>query len=320
MANYGLTHVRIPIGYWAFCEIEGDPYVQGQQEYLDKAIEWARNAGLKVWIDLHGAPGSQNGFDNSGYRDQYKWLTSNTVDITLTVLELMAKKYGSDQYADVVTSIELLNEPLGPALGMDGIKDFYKRGYDIVRQNAPNLNIVFHDAFQSLNFWNDFFQAPEASLVTLDHHQYQVFSPGENARSIQDHIDVACGIGRATQTENHWRVTGEFSAALTDCTKWLNGVGRGARYDGTFNNNGDTSYYIGSCANRWDISTWTDEERANSRRFVEAQFDAYDQGSGWIFWTYKTENSIEWDFRRLVENGIIPYPLDSRDYPNQCGF
>ena len=177
MANYGLTHVRIPVGYWAFCEIEGDPYVQGQQEYLDKAIEWARNAGLKVWIDLHGAPGSQNGFDNSGYRDQYKWLTSNTVDITLTVLELMAKKYGSDQYADVVTSIELLNEPLGPALGMDGIKDFYKRGYDIVRQNAPNLNIVFHDAFQSLNFWNDFFQAPEASLVTLDHHQYQVFSP-----------------------------------------------------------------------------------------------------------------------------------------------
>ena len=69
----------------------------------------------------------------------------------------------------------------------------------------------------------------------------------------------------------------------------------------------------------WDISTWTDEERANSRRFVEAQFDAYDQGSGWIFWTYKTENSIEWDFRRLVENGIIPYPLDSKTTPTSAG-
>jgi glucan 1,3-beta-glucosidase len=320
IANYGLTHVRIPIGYWAFCQLDGDPYVQGQEKYLDLAIGWARNAGLNVWIDLHGAPGSQNGFDNSGLRDQYGWQTGNNVETTLGVLDYISKKYGASEYADVVTSIELLNEPLGPAFNMDGIKSFYQRGYDIVRKNAPNLNVVFHDAFQSLNYWNDFFQMPSTWLVTLDHHQYQVFSPGENACSIDKHIEVACAIGRQTQSEYHWRVTGEFSAALTDCTKWLNGVGRGARYDGSFSNNGAGSYYIGSCANRWDISTWTDQERENSRRFVEAQFDAYDQGSGWIFWTYKTENSVEWDFRRLVDNGIIPFPLNERKYPNQCGF
>ena len=66
IAGAGLNHVRIPIGYWAVAPLPGDPYVQGQVSVLDKAIGWARAAGLKVMLDLHGAPGSQNEFDNSG--------------------------------------------------------------------------------------------------------------------------------------------------------------------------------------------------------------------------------------------------------------
>lgn len=54
IAAAGLNHVRIPIGYWAVNPQENDPYVQGQLEFFDKAVLWARAAGLKVWVDLHG--------------------------------------------------------------------------------------------------------------------------------------------------------------------------------------------------------------------------------------------------------------------------
>ena len=54
IATIGLTHVRIPIGYWAVSPIPGEPYVQGQLDVLDKAMGWAKNSGLKVMIDLHG--------------------------------------------------------------------------------------------------------------------------------------------------------------------------------------------------------------------------------------------------------------------------
>ena len=54
IAAAGLNHVRIPIGYWAVAPLQGDPYVQGQLPVLDKAIGWARSAGLKVLLDLHG--------------------------------------------------------------------------------------------------------------------------------------------------------------------------------------------------------------------------------------------------------------------------
>jgi glucan 1,3-beta-glucosidase len=54
MAAAGLNHVRIPVGYWAVVPQPGDPYVQGQLDVLDQAINWARDACLKVIVDLHG--------------------------------------------------------------------------------------------------------------------------------------------------------------------------------------------------------------------------------------------------------------------------
>lgn len=45
----------------------GTPYIsyglgQGADYYLEKAIGWAQTAGIRVWVDCHGSPGSQNGW------------------------------------------------------------------------------------------------------------------------------------------------------------------------------------------------------------------------------------------------------------------
>ena len=61
IASAGLNFVRIPIGYWSVIPMPGDPYVAGAYAWMGKALDWAQGAGLKVMIDLHGAPGSQNG-------------------------------------------------------------------------------------------------------------------------------------------------------------------------------------------------------------------------------------------------------------------
>ncbi|EEB97301.1 hypothetical protein MPER_03416, partial [Moniliophthora perniciosa FA553] len=75
----GLNHVKIPIGYWAWDVSQGEPYHQGQLFYLDQAVGWARDLGLKVVITLQGLPGSQvkitlnNGFDSSGRKGSINW-------------------------------------------------------------------------------------------------------------------------------------------------------------------------------------------------------------------------------------------------------
>ena len=248
IASQGFNMVRIPIGYWAFETLEYDPYVPGwQQLYLDKAINWARDNNLKVWVDLHGAAGSQNGFDNSGLRDSINFLEDENLNLTMTVLKKLLKKYSGDEFVDTVIGIELLNEPLGPSIDLDKYKnDYLVPAYDYLRNTlGKDQNIIIHDAFEAFNYWDDFMTLNDGDHygITLDHHHYQVFSSGELQRSWDERLGVTCSWGEGTLSESHWTVAGEFSAALTDCAKWLNGVGIGARYDGSFNKNGASSYY-----------------------------------------------------------------------------
>lgn len=127
---------------------------------MDLAIEWARQTGLKVWIDLHGAPLSQNGFDNSGHRilspSKPGWQQGDSISQTLQVLNNITQKYAQEAYQDVVVGIELLNEPANWELDFEKLEQFYRDGYGQVRA-AGNGNsvVVLHDAFLQPDNWNN---------------------------------------------------------------------------------------------------------------------------------------------------------------------
>ena len=104
--------------------VPGDPYIQGFAQYLDQAITWAGQTGLKVWIDLHGAPGmlcffisdregSQNGFDNSGRKGPIDWPDGPNIGYTQQALQAIIGNYSVAPYAGTVVGIEVLNEPNG---------------------------------------------------------------------------------------------------------------------------------------------------------------------------------------------------------------
>lgn len=59
------------------------------------------------------------------------------------------------------------------------------------------------------------------------------------------------------------------------------------------------------------VAGLSDADRGNIKRYIEAQFVAFEKADGWIFWTWKTESSPEWDFQDLVRNGMIPQPFDA---------
>lgn len=110
IAAAGLNHVRLPIGYWAFEVGPGEPYIQGQLSYLQKAITWADNYGLKVIFDLHGAPGSQNGFDNSGERMNFPMWHSNDTNVARTDAIIQTIATMLKNQTNVVPVIAPLNE------------------------------------------------------------------------------------------------------------------------------------------------------------------------------------------------------------------
>jgi len=57
---------------------------------------------------------------------------------------------------------------------------------------------------------------------------------------------------------------------MTDCAKWLNGRGVGARWDGTWSNSGQVH---GNCSDfTGSYSSWTDQYRENLRKYVPYGF------------------------------------------------
>lgn len=310
IADAGFNTVRIPIGYWAYATVPGEPYVQGSAPYMDSAIDWARQTGLKVWIDLHGAPGSQNGFDNSGHKvSEPKWQTGDNVATTLAVLETITNKYGKPEYHDVVVGIELLNEPFTPKLDQNKVKQFHQDGYTKLR-SITDTPIILHDAFLAPKAWNGIPTGVESNSkqVVIDHHEYQVFSNEQVAMNTSQHLQAVCSSTAAfSQGADKMIVVGEWTSALTDCATWLNGYKIGARYDGTF----PDSHRVGSCDDKRQIPNWTNQYRDDLRSFLSAQISAYEtQTQGWIYWNFKTEGAHDWDAFALLDAGIFPKPSD----------
>ena len=131
MAEMGLNSIRLPIGWWYFAEDAGlpfAPYLVPQQKTSDpthpitKIINYAQEAKLMVTIDLHGAPSSQNGLDNSGQRSMDPqvenwgdtWLYNDTAKTATTSVLVAITKYINRLNAagtHNVIMLELVNEP-----------------------------------------------------------------------------------------------------------------------------------------------------------------------------------------------------------------
>jgi glucan 1,3-beta-glucosidase len=132
------------------------------------AIGWARNHGLKVIVDLHGAPGSQNGFDNSGQRGNAQWpYDSKNVDRTKAVVQLLSQKYSDPAYYGVVTALAILNEP-ATFMGDEFLRVTRQYNYDAYgaarypwnSAAKSGLEIVVHDGFQPVSSFDNYMNEP----------------------------------------------------------------------------------------------------------------------------------------------------------------
>ena len=119
--------------------------------------------------------------------------------------------------SDVVTCIQLLNEPKGSELNLDLLKDFYYKGYEAIRSVRQDTLVVLHDAFGGLESWNGF-MPPDSSYqhVMLDTHRYQIFSQEDVNLSPTNHIYLACEDGRRLRNADKWTVVGEWTGAQTE--------------------------------------------------------------------------------------------------------
>ena len=149
-----------------------------------QALNWAQSHSLNVIVDIHGAPGSQNGYDNSGQRTQPPMWAANQTNVQKTIdcVTFLAKTVG-----DKINVFEVMNEPAG-FLGDDFtnvLRQYYINAYGAIRTESGNsTGVMFSDGFRGLDvstrsvispltqpfsqYWGSSFNAPQYQGTSMD--------------------------------------------------------------------------------------------------------------------------------------------------------
>ena len=110
----GANTIRIPFNYRIFTDEDymGLTSAQDGFERIDSVVEWCREFGLYVILDMHDAPGGQTG-DNIDDSYGYPWLFESPAsqELFYSIWERIAAHYADEP---VILGYELMNEPIAP--------------------------------------------------------------------------------------------------------------------------------------------------------------------------------------------------------------
>ncbi|KAI9884139.1 MAG: Serine/threonine-protein phosphatase 2A activator 1 [Watsoniomyces obsoletus] len=336
IAKAGLDHVRIPFSYWAVTTYGSDPYVsQISWRYLLRGIEWARKHGLRIKLDLHGAPGSQNGWNHSGRLGLMGWLNGTegpeNGKRSLEIHDRLSTFFAQPRYENVIAMYGLLNEPKMNRIPTDIVMRWNTEAISLVRKNGiMKAKIVLSDGFLGMGKWKGQLSGTDPHLV-LDVHQYIVFSNEQLGFSHKKKVEFVCDVWGSQFGESSDRNTGfgpticgEWSQSDTDCTPYINNVGIGSRWTGNFNN-GDPSIPVAlspvcPTAPKCDcgpansgVESYSASYKKFLLTFAMAQMDAFEKGWGWFYWTWDTEMAVQWSYRKAWKAGIMPPDASRRE-------
>ncbi|KAH7927098.1 glycoside hydrolase family 5 protein [Leucogyrophana mollusca] len=330
IAGAGLNFVRIPLPYWAIETRAGEPFLpKTAWKYFLKAIEWARKYGIRINLDFHALPGSQNGWNHSGKLGSVNVLNGPmglaNAQRSLDYIRIIAEFISQPEYRDVVVMFGITNEPQGTLVGQDALSRYYMQAYNNVREasgigegNGPYVS--YHDGFLGLTKWAGFL--PNADRIALDEHPYICFG-GQSDAAMSTYAQTPCNNWASSFNTSMgafgMTAAGEFSNAVTDCGLWVNGVNLGTRYEGTYTSG--TWPAVGSCDPWTNWQTWDATMKQGIQQFAMASMDAL---QNWFFWTWKIGNSSvtgvvespQWSYQLGLQNGWMP--TDPRTASGTC--
>ncbi|XP_076947827.1 putative glucan 1,3-beta-glucosidase A [Bidens hawaiensis] len=269
IATSGLNAVRIPVGWWTASDpTPPKPYVGGSLQYLDMAFLWAKKYNLKVILDLHAAPGSQNGFEHSSSRDGFiEWgQTEETIQETVRVIEFFTSRYANNPS---LYAVELINEPNANGVSLSILTKYYEAGYKVVRKHAPDAFVILSNRLGG-DSKELFPVASGMTNVVIDVHYYNLFSSIFDDMTVEQNIDFV-----QTNRSNELQAITTSNGPLT---------------------------FVGEWVAEWQVRGATKEEY---QRFSKAQLDVFGRASfGWAYWSLKNVNN-HWSMDWMIKNGYI---------------
>lgn len=190
IARAGFDHVRLPLNWRVLMTAEGTWREDGFA-LVDRLVAWCRKAGLRVLLDLHGAPGGQTGtnIDDSDGRPEL-FMDGRNADLTVALWAEIARRYATET---AVLGYDLLNEPLPNEWQhtyRDALVALYRRITAAIRDVDPDHLLMYEGTHWATN-WDLFTEVWDANSA-LQFHKY--WSPTDRP-SVQAFLDVGRRLG-----------------------------------------------------------------------------------------------------------------------------
>ncbi|KAI3852318.1 hypothetical protein MKX03_018963 [Papaver bracteatum] len=262
LSQHGINTVRIPVGWW----IAKDP---------NPPAPYVGEFGLKCIIDLHAAPGSQNGKDHSSSRDgSVGWPVSENIQQSLDTIEFLASKYRNDS---ALLGIDLLSEPHSPDVPFKTLQKYYNDGYNILRKHSATAYVIMCQLTSDNGANPDpavLYNANTGkgkSNIVVDLHYYNLNPSIFNNMSLQENINYLYAT-RKTQIKS----LNVANGPLVFIGEWVNEFGRG----------------------KWSQKDY--------QKYGSAQLDVYGSASfGWAYWSFKNDVANNWSFKWIIDNNYL---------------
>lgn len=153
----GANTIRLPFHYKLFTDEDymGLTVAQDGFARVDSVVEWCRETGLYLILDMHDAPGGQTG-DNIDDSYGYPWLfeSEKSQQLYCDIWRRIADYYKNEP---VILGYELFNEPIAPYFPNmeemnNKLEGLYKMGTAAIREVDKNHIILLGGAQWNGNF------------------------------------------------------------------------------------------------------------------------------------------------------------------------
>ena len=225
IASTGANTIRLPFHYKLFTDEDYMGLTHSQDGFarVDSVVNWCRDNGLYLILDMHDAPGGQTG-DNIDDSYGYPWLLESEASQQLfcNIWQKIADYYKNEP---VILGYELLNEPIAPYFpNMEELnaklEPIYRRATQAIRQVDNNHIILIGGAQWNGNF-RPFKDGSYDQKLMYTCHRYGGEATREaiaNFIHFRDSVNLPMYMGEIGHNSDEWQAA--FSKVMQE-----NGIG-----------------------------------------------------------------------------------------------
>ncbi|MGA7790880.1 MAG: cellulase family glycosylhydrolase [Xanthobacteraceae bacterium] len=212
----GFNTVRVPLNWRLLVEPGDDGQNTGNDRFdgpgwalLDRLVQWCRESGLRVIVDLHAAPGGQTGVnhdDGTGF--PLTFYVPRYRQLTITLWQKLAAHYRDET---AVLGYDLLNEPISPYSDVDylnpKLEPLYRDIVAAIRAVDPNHVVLLGGGQWDTNF--SMFGRPFDTNAVYTYHKFWANPVRDEVQSylnFSDRWNVPILIGETGEYNDSWNV------------------------------------------------------------------------------------------------------------------